>query len=143
MDQFNVHVLAWWTMFELREQAEWTFLGFLSVLLLPILLYLLSALVLPDFGDAVADDLRQHYYANSRWFFGLWFSLVGATFLRELALVGEIDRDLDTAGKILFMVMFAVAAITRRPRIHELLVPVNLLLMALYIGTLFTHMPGR
>ena len=138
-----VHVLVWWTLFELRAESEWTFPGFLAVLLLPILLYLLSALALPDFGDAVADDLRQHYYANSRWFFSLWFLLVGASFLHELMLDGGIDRDLDTAMKVGFMALFATAAITRRARFHEVLVSVNFVLIAVYIGTLFTHLPGR
>jgi hypothetical protein len=136
------HVLVWWTLFELRAHAEWTFPGFLSVLLLPILLYLLSALALPDFGDTVADDLRQHYYANSRWFFGLWVLVVAATFLRELVLDGAIDRDLDTAMKLLFMAVFAIAAVTRRPGYHQVMVSASLALMAVYIGMLFTQLPG-
>ncbi len=138
-----LHVLIWWTLFELRRYAGWTFPGFLAVLLMPILLYLLSALVLPDFGDTVADDLRQHYYANSRWFFSLCFLLGCASFLRELVLDGRIDRDVDTAMKVGFMALFATAAITRRPRFHEVLVSVNLLLLVVYIGALFIHLPGR
>ena len=138
-----IHVLWWWTLFELRAGTDWTFPGFMSVLLGPIVLYLLSALVLPDFGDAVPDDLKSHYYANSRWFYGLCVLLVGATFLRELVLDGDIDRDLDTAIKLVFAAVFAIAATTRKVRYHEVLVAVNVALLAVYIGVLFNHMPGR
>lgn len=136
------HVLVWWTLFELHTHGEWTFPGFISVLLMPILLYLLSALVLPDFGDSVADDLRQHYYANSRWFFGLWVLVIGASFLRELVLDGAIDADLDTAMKLLFMAVFTIAAVTRRAGYHQVIVSASLALLAVYIGTLFTQLPG-
>ncbi len=41
------------------------------------------------------------------------------------------------------MALFAIAAITRRARFHEVLVSVNVVLLAIYIGALFIHMPGR
>ncbi|HTE51898.1 MAG TPA: hypothetical protein VK698_13680 [Kofleriaceae bacterium] len=138
-----VHVQLWWSMFELRGQREWTFLGFFSVLILPIVLYLMSALALPDFGDTVADDLRDHYYANCRWSYALAFILVVLTYGREAVLAGAIDRDLDSAAKLLFAALFIAGAITRRPRVHEVLVPANLALLLIYIGTLFRDLPGR
>jgi hypothetical protein len=137
-----VHVQVWWSMFELREHTGWTFVDFLAVLSLPIALYLMSALVLPDFGDGVPDDLRAHYYDNCRWFYGLGVLLVLMTFARELVLAGAIDRDLDSAAKLGFAALFGAGAAVRAPRFHELLVLVILGLLLVYIGTLFTEMPG-
>jgi hypothetical protein len=136
------HIQLWWSMFELRDHAGWTFPGFVAVLSLPIVLYLMSALVLPDFGDTVPDDLRAHYYANCRWYYSLGVVLVLLTFARELVLDGSIDRDLDSASKLGFAALFAAGAVARRARFHEALVAVNLVLLSLYVGTLFTQMPG-
>lgn len=137
-----VHIQIWWSMFELRGLTGWTFLDFVAVLSLPIALYLMSALVLPDFGDTIPDDLRAHYFDNCRWYYGLGVLLVILTFVRELILDGAIDRDLDSAAKLLFAALFAAGAVVRAARFHEALVAVNLALLALYIGTLFTQMPG-
>ena len=137
-----VHIQLWWSLFELRGTTGWTFLDFVAVLSLPIVLYLMSALVLPDFGDTVPDDLRAHYYDNCRWYYGLGVVLVILTFVRELVLDGAIDRDLDSAAKLLFALLFGAGAVLRAARFHEALVLVNLGLLALYIGTLFTAMPG-
>jgi hypothetical protein len=140
--QLLVHIQVWWSMFELRDQVGWTFPGFLSVLLVPVVLYLMSALTLPDFGDAIRDDLREHYYASCRWVYSLGVLLVALTFAREVILEGSIDTDLDTAAKLLFAALFASGVITRRPRAHELLVPTLLVLLLAYIGTLFMDLPG-
>jgi len=137
-----VHIQLWWSMFELRDHAGWTFLDFVAVLSLPIVLYLMSALVLPDFGDSQPDDLRAHYYANCRWYYGLGVLLVLLTFARELVLDGSVDRDLDSLSKLGFAALFASGAVVRAVRFHEALVTVNLGLLAVYISTLFTEMPG-
>ena len=136
-----VHIQVWWSMFELRGHTGWTFVDFAAVLSLPITLTLMSALVLPDFGDTVADDLREHYYGNCRWYYSLGVLLVALTFARELALEGAVDRDLDSLSKLGFAALFLLGALTRRPRVHEVLVVVNLAVLVAYIMTLFTEMP--
>jgi hypothetical protein len=74
-----ISVQSWWAMFGLRWHSDWTFLEFSIVLAQTIDLYLLAALVLPDFfGDTVVD-LREHYYAHRRWFFSLLVLLIAIT----------------------------------------------------------------
>src|SRR5262245_56126664 len=71
-----IHVQTWWAMFGMRTFQNWTFFAFLIVLLQPIVLYLMAALVLPDTIPESALDLRDHYFAHSRWFFILAVSLL-------------------------------------------------------------------
>jgi hypothetical protein len=63
-------VLDWWILYRWHTRPEWNFFLFLFVLLSPTLAFLLSALLFPEpLEDGL--NLRQHYYANHRWFFGL------------------------------------------------------------------------
>jgi hypothetical protein len=106
-----VHVQLGWSMFELREHGGWTVPADRPLLM--------SALVLPDFGDAVSDDLRAHYYANCRWYYALGVLLIALTFARELVLNGAVDRDLDTASKLGFAALFAAGAVIPAARFHD------------------------
>ena len=67
---FLFMVLSWWILFRWRVQSEWTFFIFLFVLLSPTVTFLLSVILFPDeMEDHI--DLKQHFYANRRWYFTL------------------------------------------------------------------------
>ena len=69
-------------MFGLRRVHTWTFVAFSLTLMQPILLFFLSALVLPDFDRDEALDLRANYFAQMRWFFGMMLALLLASLAR-------------------------------------------------------------
>jgi hypothetical protein len=61
-------VLNWWILFRWSSQSEWTFFIFLFLLLSPTISFLLSVLLFPEpIEDGI--DMKQHFYANRRWFF--------------------------------------------------------------------------
>ena len=91
-----VHVQTWWTMFGLRGVEAWTFAGFLVVLLQPAILYLLSALVLPDLNGPEQVDLRENYHDQARWFFGLFILLLVVSLAKDLVLSGELPDALTS-----------------------------------------------
>ncbi len=62
---------SWWASFGLAGHTEWTFAGFTLLLLQTVLLYMMSALVLPDIPVDSAIDLRAHYYRERRPFYAL------------------------------------------------------------------------
>jgi len=102
-----VHVQTWWAMFGLRSFQNWTFVSFLLVLLQPIVLYLLSALVLPDPGSETALNLRDHYFAHARWFFILAVSLLAVSLLRDLVLAGSLPNTLNVIAHGMFFALHA------------------------------------
>jgi hypothetical protein len=53
-----------WAMFGLRAVQVWTFAAFAVVLLQAVVLYMLAALVLPDFAGDASIDLRAHYFGQ-------------------------------------------------------------------------------
>ncbi len=132
------HILTWWTMFILRNSSGWNFLAFLVVLLQPIVLCLLSALILPDFASRT--DLKTNYYENAGWFFSLLVLFFCVSLLKDLALFGRLPLKANLTAHIIFMLLGIGAIGTRREWYHQLLIPLNVVLIGVYIAALFARL---
>jgi hypothetical protein len=128
---------AWWASFGLREHREWSFLAFAIVLLQMILLYMMSAVVLPDVGDEQEIDLSEHFAEHRKLFFGILLAMLGASVLKDFILTG----GLPTPTNLLFHVIFATAAIVAllaaNRRVQLGLAVVAALGFGVYIAVLF------
>jgi hypothetical protein len=133
-----IHVQTWWTMFGLRNVETWTFAGFSMVLAQPILLFFLSALVMPDFDRDEALDLKANYFAQVRWFFGIIVVLLIVSFLRPIALEGQPPSPPDLAFHIAFLAGALPAAIFTNERFHHLAALVAAAAIFAYVALLFT-----
>ncbi len=76
------HLQFWWLFWSSRQVEAWSFFPFLFLLLQPIILYLISTLCFPDFSGTGKVDLKEFYYRNHRWFFGLLALLMLLIILR-------------------------------------------------------------
>jgi hypothetical protein len=132
-----VHVQTWWSMFGMRHVREWTFLAFFVVLLQPVILYLLSALVLPDLNGPERVDLRRNYIDQSRWFFGLFVLLLVVSVLKEVVLDGTLPDPMNLAAHLVFLGFSVVALVTRSEAYHRGQAPVVVVAMLAYIAALF------
>lgn len=136
------YILTWWTMFLLRNYQGWNFLAFLVLLLQPIVLYFLTALMLSGFTAGESPvNLKEHYHANARWFFSLFVLFFGASLLKDLALYGRLPETVNLASHGIFMVLCLAAIATRREWFHKLLILISLVLIFIYIITLFPRLP--
>ena len=138
-----IAVQSWWAMFGLRDRARWTFLEFAVVLLQMILLYMLAALVLPDFsGDEKEIDLKQHYYQHRHVFFGVAIANTLVSLGKDVILTGHLPDAANVRFHLVFIVTAAAAMITAREWYHRLLAPALLLVFCFYVGLLFTQLRG-
>ncbi len=135
-----IHVQTWWAMFQLRAQTTWTLPVFLFVLLLPILLYLMAALALPDAGGTEAIDMKASYYAHAGWFFGLCMAVIASSMLRPVVLGGTFRVDEDHAFQALFFLGCAGGALTRWEWYHRWMTAVFFVLIVFYAVILFARL---
>jgi hypothetical protein len=136
-----IAVQSWWAMFGLRDRTRWTFLDFAVVLLQMILLYMLAALVLPDFtGDERDVDLKLHYYQHRRVFFGVAIANTLVSLTKDVILTGHLPDAANVRFHLIFIATAAVAMLTAREWYHRLLAPALLLVFCLYVGLLFTQL---
>lgn len=67
-----VYLMYWWVFWDYRKQLHWTFWSFFFLLSGPIGLYVLTALLLPDFGSKLETfDPTAHYLGIRNGFFGI------------------------------------------------------------------------
>jgi hypothetical protein len=132
-----IHVQTWWTMFGLRTVETWTFFAFLATLMQPILLFFLSALVLPDFDHEEQLDLRVNHFAQAQWFFGMFMALVIVSLVRNYAVLGHLQSPADVAFHLLFFVVFAAGALFKNESVHKALAAGAVGVFLTYVTLLF------
>lgn len=135
-----IAVQSWWAMFGLRHTTDWTFLVFAVVLLQTIVVYLLAALVLPDFFGEAPVDLRVYFYAQRTWFFVLLTLLVAVSLCKQLVLEGRVPASSNLAFHLIFATLAITGALTDRARVHEFLAVFTTGALGAYIGLLFKHL---
>jgi hypothetical protein len=128
---------SWWASFGLASHRDWTFAGFGMLLVQTTLLYMLAALVLPDFPSGEPVDLRQHYFRESRASFVILVAMLGASLLKDYTIDGHLPARENLGFHLAFAAIGLVAAVSRRPRVHEALAVLTVMLIAAYIGLLF------
>jgi len=76
-----LHVHLWWAFWSLRVVADWTYAGFLFVLIGPGALVIASHIIIPELL-AERIDVEKYYFDTSPLFFGIltigavWFMLL-------------------------------------------------------------------
>lgn len=136
-----IHVQTWWVMFGLRTHQGWTFGAFLIVLLQPLVLYLLSALVLPaDFGGGSPVDLRAHYFRHAPWFFGFGVLLLVQSVARDVLMSGGLPSLANLSVHVAFLALWTGAALTHRTAYHWFVAVATAALFCLYVAALFPQL---
>jgi len=135
-----VSVQSWWAMFGMRAIPQWTFAMFGVVLLQVTILYLLAALVLPDFFGEQTIDLRQHYFAQRKLFFGLFVLVLLVSIAKDLVLGGVLPAPMNLAFHVVFIVLMLIAALSARERYHKLLAVLGPLAFVVYVALLFDRL---
>lgn len=134
-----VHVQMWWSMFGLRERAEWTFAGFGIVLMQPLALYVAAALVLPS-DDTDGLDLGAHYRRQARWFFGMLLVVTAVSLVKEWILEGGLPVAANLAFHLVFLAACLVAMKVRGPRLHAALALFAVAFFVSYVALLFSRL---
>ena len=133
-----IHVQTWWTMFGLRHVETWTFLGFAVTLMQPILLFFLSALLLPDFDRDEALDLRANYFAHARWFFSILVAVLFVSMARNYVIEGRLQTEADLTFHLFFVTGSAGGVIFRNETFHKATTLIAAAAMFAYVALLFS-----
>jgi hypothetical protein len=138
---FLVQVQLWWAFFSLREVGRWSFPEFLVVLMQAVLVYLATAVLVPDIRDGERIDLKECYFREARWFFAVLLLAIVDSLLKNLVLTGQFQNSTDLAGHAAFIGICVTGMATRRERIHKIIAVLALLIFASYIVLLFIPLP--
>jgi hypothetical protein len=137
---FLMVVQSWWAMFGLREVPVWTFPMFAIVLLQTTAMYMLTALVLPDFFGEHAIDLRAHYFAHRILFFSLLAATLLISLAKDVVISGHMTDNVNLGFHLGFMAVTLGAVLTTREWYHKLVCVVSALAFVAYIALLFARL---
>jgi hypothetical protein len=137
---FLVNVQVWWAAFERRANDEWSFFAFLLYLLIPVSLFLMSYLVLPDLGDEDKADLAANFDGNRVWFFGFLATIPLTSMTEDLARDGRLPLDANLGFRVFFLLLSLFAACIRSARFHFWNALFGLVMLLAYIVVLFQQL---
>ncbi|QNE32680.1 hypothetical protein F1C10_12565 [Sphingomonas sp. NBWT7] len=133
-------VQMWWASFGLADHAEWTFAEFGIVLVQTTLLYMLAALVLPDFALHEPADLREHYYRETRPFFAILVAILLVSGFKDLIIDGYLPSGINLLFHAAFAAIALACSISRRARLHEISAVAIAAMVVVYIALLFARL---
>jgi hypothetical protein len=138
---FFICVQHWWAQWSVRHTEHWNFGTYWLQLLVPVDLFLLSALALPERDEDGKIDLGVWYFHNRAWFFAVMFFLPLLSILEEVARTGRMASNLNLAFLVLFDVVILVALALRSRRAQEWITAQAMVLTIAYVAVLFATLP--
>ncbi|HET6534641.1 MAG TPA: hypothetical protein VFG41_00535 [Sphingomicrobium sp.] len=93
---------AWWASFGLNARHDWDFLGFAVILVQMGLIYMLSALVLPDVAPGEKIHLGDHFRTHRRAFFAFLLAMLVASICKEAILADRLPLPINLAFHFAF-----------------------------------------
>lgn len=138
---FLITVQVWWALFALRGTPHWTFVAFLVVLLQTVSVFLMAALITPDFSGGEKIDLRSVYFRERAWYFGaILFALI-VSLAKNFVFTGGLPNRADLAGHAVFGALALAGLASRNDVAHKIVAPLSLAAYAAYIAFLFVRLP--
>lgn len=138
--QFLTHILIWWTLWSVNDAANFNFLTYLYLLTGPVLLFLGTSLLTPSV-DTEGVDIRNHFYDIRPMYstvlalFWLWAIGASPVFRGVLAPTAPLF--------LLFLTTAVVLRISKNPKVHGIVVVINWLLVAVFIGLYAMQLGGN
>jgi hypothetical protein len=128
----------WWWEFSLKEIPVWTFGIYLYLIFYAFVIYLMSAMLFPDFLRDYAD-YRDYFMSRRAWFFGLALTEsvidIGDSYIKgELHVAGLGDMYWVKTAVFAIGCLFAMR--TRNQIFHATFVALNLVTQVLFVANM-------
>jgi len=137
---FLIHVQTWWMMYGMRLKTDWTFGEFLMVLGQPVLLFVMTVLIVPQFAEGRSTDLRAEFYRDKVWFFACLIAILLLSLTRDFVMSGRLPSPANLVAHGAFLAVSGLAIATTNDRVHPLIAALLLGMLSLYIATMFVRL---
>jgi hypothetical protein len=117
---FVAHVVGWFALWRFADHGPWTVMQALLLLAVPILLYLISHLVVPELEDGRIHDLREYYYRHGQWMQGLLLAVLVAGFAAQVYIEGRPDLSGARGVRAAMALVLLPGILSRRPLVHSI-----------------------
>lgn len=107
---FLLHIQEWWINYQYSAVVkEWTLDIILSILIYPILLFLLARMLFPTGIRGHETDLNHYFFDQWRWFYGIALGTIVVsawqnTFIQQLPIMDSWPQFLAATIYLLFII---------------------------------------
>jgi hypothetical protein len=131
---FVAHVVSWFALWRFAGHAPWTILQALLLLCVPILLYLISHLAVPELEDDRVHDMRVYYFRHARWTQGLLLGVLVTGALAHFVIEGRLDLSGARGVRLAIALILIPGIVSLNPRVHATQATLLLLVMAFAVS---------
>ncbi len=131
---------GWWASFGLQAHDNWNFFGFAIVLLQMVMLYMGTAVILPDIHHGERLDLTEHFDRHRVAFFAFLLAVLGASVAKDLAVAGEWPDAANLAFHGILASIAIFGMLFRNKAVQTGLAAFALAGFIAYIGLLFARL---
>ncbi|HTA39576.1 MAG TPA: hypothetical protein VK760_10880 [Candidatus Acidoferrales bacterium] len=140
---FFICVQHWWAQWTWQFAGAPTFGLFCLQLTTPVLLFLLSALALPDREEDGFLNLENWYFRNRKWFFGLLFFVPLVSILEEIVRTGAMASVVNLLFLLAFSVIAAISYFITSRRAGEWVTAQVMVMTLAYVALLYSDINLR
>jgi hypothetical protein len=115
---FLAYVVSWFAIWRFAGHSPWTVLQALLMLLVPILLYLVSHLAVPNLDDGRVHDMREYYYRHVRWTQSLLLATLVCGTAAQNVIEGRPEFVGPGAVRAAVAVVLLPGIVSRNPLVH-------------------------
>ena len=127
-----VHVTSWLSLWSLRNVETWSVWSFLLVMTIPLLLYLYSAITVPE--GQHSPNMNAYYLRHSTGMHSLLVIAIVCNGLVDLVMLGHWPEVSMTVGRFAVVSLLLVCALNPRAmRLHRVILPMLVLGVALLV----------
>jgi len=136
---FVAYVVTWFSLWRYEQHAPWTVLQALLLLCVPILLYLISHLAVPELEDDREHDMRAYYYRHARWIQGLLLAALVVGVLAQFFIEGRPDFSGARGVRAAMALVLLPGIVSLNQKLHAAQAVLLLVIMA--IAATYVAMP--
>ena len=127
---FMAQIVSWFSLWQFAGHAPWTVADALFLLIIPLVLYLVSHLAVPELEDGLVHDLREYYYRHARWAHGLMLAVICISLVGETFILGRFELTPPRMLRIALGVVFLPGILTVNPAVHSVQAALLVVVMA-------------
>lgn len=131
---FVAQVASWFVLWRFSQHSPWTILEALLLLGVPILLYLVSHLAVPELDDDRGHEMRSYYYRHARWIQGLMLAAVVDGAFAQFLIEGQLDFSGARGVRAALVLVLLPGTMTDNPRLHGAQAVLLMLVMAIAVA---------
>ena len=115
---FIMHIFVWFSGWQYATIKVWSIEGFVLFLTIPVCLFILSVITLPDIDPDRNYDMWDYYFKNSHWLHALVIAIIILSAINEYLLLDQFPLTPRNVGRGVAVLVLCAGWIFGNPKWH-------------------------